>query len=66
MSIILDVVFALSEGIPELDCPVARSRDNLPVVCTEADGKDVRGVANEATCREASVEVPQPQCVVPR
>ena len=66
VAVILDVVFALAEGVPELDRPVARARDDLPVVSREADGEDIGGVADEAAGRVASVEVPQAECVVPR
>lgn len=41
MAIILDIILALSEGIPELDGPVTGPRDDLSVVSAEADGKDV-------------------------
>ena len=37
VSIVLDVILALSERVPELDRPVTRTGDNLPVVCTEGD-----------------------------
>ena len=66
VAVILDVVFALAEGVPELDRPVARARDDLPVVSREADGEDIGGVADEAAGRVASVEVPQAERVVPR
>ena len=66
VAILLDVVLALAEGVPELDRPVARARDDLPVVSREADGEDIGGVADEAAGRVASVEVPQAERVVPR
>ena len=65
VAIILDVVFALAKGVPELDRPVAGARDNLPVVGGEADGEDIRGVTDEAAGGRAGVEVPQAQRVVP-
>lgn len=65
MTIILDIVLALPEGIPELDRPVARARDNLPVVCREADGEDIGGVADETAGGETGVQVPEAKCVVP-
>lgn len=66
VAVILDVVFALAEGVPELNRPVARARDDLPVVSREADGEDIGGVADEAAGRVASVEIPQAERVVPR
>lgn len=41
MAVILDVIFALSEGIPELDGSVTGPRDDLSVIGAEADGKDI-------------------------
>ena len=65
MAIILDVVLALSEGVPELDRLVARARDDLPVVGAEADRQDIGLVADEATGGETSVQVPKAESVVP-
>lgn len=66
VAILLDIVLAFSKGVPELDCPVTRARDNLSVVSTEADGKDIRGVADETAGGETGVEVPEAEGVVPR
>ena len=65
VAILLDIVLAFSKGVPELDCPVTRARDNLSVVSTEADGKDIRGVADETAGSETGVEVPQTKGVIP-
>jgi hypothetical protein len=65
VAILLDIVLAFSESVPELDGPVARTRHDLPVVCTKADGKDVRRVANKSAGGGARVEVPKAKCVVP-
>ena len=65
VAILLDIVFAFSKGVPELDCPVTRARDNLSVVSAEADGKDIRGVADETAGGETGVEVPEAESVVP-
>ena len=65
VAILLDIVLAFSKGVPELDCPVTRARDNLSVVSAEADGKDIRGVADEAARRCSGVQVPQTESVVP-
>ena len=66
VALVGDGVLAVTEGVPELDRPVARARDDLPVVSREADGEDIGGVADEAAGRVASVEVPQAERVVPR
>ena len=65
MTVILDIVFALSESIPKLDGLVTGARDNLPVISTEADREDIRGVADESAGGETGVEVPEPEGVVP-
>ena len=66
VAILLDIVLAFSKGVPELDCPVTRARNNLSVVSAEADRKDVGRVADEAARRETSVKVPEAEGVVPR
>ena len=66
VAIILDIIFALAEGIPELDRPVAGAGNDLTVVRGEADGKDIRGVADETAGSETGVEVPEAEGVVPR
>ena len=66
MAILLDVVLAFAEGVPELDRLVTGARDDLPVVSTEADGQDIGGVADEAAGGETGVEVPETESVVPR
>ena len=66
MTVLLDIVLALSERVPELDRAVARAGNDLPVIGAEADGKDVRGVSDEAAGGETRVEVPEPEGVVPR
>ena len=65
VAILLDIVLAFSKGVPELDCPVTRARNNLSVVSAEADGKDIRGVADETAGGETSVKVPEAESVVP-
>ena len=65
VAILLDVVLALAEGVPQLDGAVTGAGDDLPVVRAEADGQDVGGVADEAAGGEAGVEVPEAEGVVP-
>lgn len=66
MAIILNVIFALSQSIPELDGSIARTRDDLSVIGAEADREDIGGVTNETTCRHSGVEIPEAEGVVPR
>ena len=65
MTVILDIVFALSKSIPKLDGLVTGARDNLPVISTEADREDIRGVADESTGGETGVQIPETESVVP-
>ena len=65
VAVLLDVVLALAEGVPELDGPVTGAGDDLPVVGREADGEDIGGVANEAASGETGVQVPETESVIP-
>ena len=66
VTILLNVVLALSEGVPELDSSVTGAGNNLSVISAEADGQNIGGVANEAAGGETSVKVPETKGVVPR
>ena len=46
-----DGVFALSEGVPQLDRAVPRCRDDLTVVTGESNRKNILGVAFKPTGR---------------
>lgn len=66
MTIILDVILALSKGVPKFDRSITRTRDDLSVIRAEANGQDVGGVAHKSASGLASVQVPETQSVVPR
>ena len=66
MPVLLDIIFAFSQSIPKLDRPVPRARNDLPIICAEADTEHIGCVANETTSSSACVQVPQTECVVPR
>jgi hypothetical protein len=65
VAILFDVVLALAERVPELNCPVARARDDLPVVGREGNGQDIGGVADEAAGGVTGVKIPETEGVVP-
>lgn len=48
MALVLDLVLALAEGVPQLNGLVTRARDDLTVVSREADGQDILVVADKA------------------
>ena len=54
VALIGDGVFAISQSVPQLDCSVPRTGDDLAVVCREGNGKDVVGVANKCSSGVAS------------
>jgi len=65
VTILADGVFALSEGVPELDGLVAGGGDDLPVVSGEGDAEDIGGVADEPAGGQTGVEVPKAEGLVP-
>lgn len=65
VALVGDGVLAVTEGVPELDGSVARTRDDLTVVGGERDGKDVVGVADEAAGGDTGGELPQAESLVP-
>ena len=65
MTFFLDIVFALSKGVPQLNCLVARAGNNLSIVSTEANRQNVRCMSNEAAGGQSGVEVPETEGVVP-
>lgn len=66
VTIFLDSVFALSEGVPQVDGSIARTGDDLTVVSREGNGEDILGVANEAASGGATVEVPKTESTIAR
>ena len=66
MSILPDVEFTFTECVPELDRPVTRTGNDLPVISAEADRQNIRGVPDEFSGRLASVQVPETEGVIPR
>lgn len=65
MTIFLDVKFAFTQRVPEFYCPVARTRNDLPIISAKADGKNVGRMANETARCNSSIEIPQAESMVP-
>jgi hypothetical protein len=65
VALVCDGIFAVTEGVPELDRSIARAGDDLSVICGERDGKNVVGVADKSTGSLAGGELPEAQSLVP-
>jgi len=65
VTILLDIILAFTQSVPELDGLIAGTGDNLPVISTEADGENIGGVADEAAGGCASVQIPETESVIP-
>lgn len=65
MALVGDGVLAVTERVPQLDCPVARARNNLSVVGREGDRHDVVVVTDESAGRLAGRELPETEGLVP-
>ena len=50
----LDGVLADTQGVPQLDGLVARTRHNLPVISGEGNAEHILGVADKAAGGEAA------------
>jgi len=66
VTVVFDIVFAFAESVPKFDCFITRTRDDLPIIGTEADGQNIGSVANKSPCSGTCIEVPQAKSVVPR
>ena len=66
MSLLSDSKFAITESVPELDCSIARSGDNLSVVGREGNRKNIVGVSNKASCGGTGGKLPKAESLVPR
>ena len=64
--ILLDIEFTFTKGVPELDCFITRTRDDLPIISAEADGQNVRSVSDEFPGRISVAQVPKTESVIPR
>ena len=65
LSVALEGVLALAEGVPEPDGLVAGARDDLTVVSREGNRENVLAVADEATDGLAGLDVPEAHGPVP-
>jgi len=66
VSILFDVEFTFTEGIPEFNRLVTRARDDLPIISAEADRQNIGSVPDEFPGCLAVVQVPKTEGVIPR
>jgi hypothetical protein len=66
VTIFSDVILALTEGVPQLDRLITRTRNDLTVVSRERDRQDIVGVANETTSGGTAVQIPKTESLIPR
>jgi len=65
VTLVFDGVLALTEGVPETDGLITRSRDDLSVVSGEGNAQNILGVSNESLGGGSCVEVPETKSVIP-
>jgi hypothetical protein len=66
MSFLGDSKFAVTKSVPELDCSIAGSGDDLSVVGREGNGQNIVGVANKASGGGTGGKLPEAESLVPR
>lgn len=65
VTVLLNSVLAVSDGIPDLDEVISSSRSNLSVVRGESDGQDILVVGNESSGGLSLLGVPESEGSVP-
>jgi len=65
VTFLLDGILADSKGVPQLDCSVPGSTDDLTVVGRESHTEDILGVTIETTSGFTSEQIPQSESVIP-
>ncbi len=66
MALLSNSELAVTESVPELDCSIARSGDDLSVVGGEGNGQNIVSVANKASSGGTRGKLPETQGLVPR
>jgi hypothetical protein len=65
VSLLSDGELAVTKSVPQLDCSVAGSGDNLSVVGRERDGEDVVVVSNKSAGGSTGSKLPKAESLVP-
>jgi hypothetical protein len=58
--------FAFTESVPELDSAITGSRNDLAIVGTKCNRKDIFRVTNESASASPSVDIPKSESSIPR
>ncbi len=66
VTLLLDGVLALGQGVPQLDGLVPGARDNLAIIGRESDAQNIMAVILKAASGASSRQIPQSQVLVPR
>merc|ERR1719242_806184 len=66
VSLLLDSVFALGQGIPQLDGFISGSTDNLTIIGGEGHAQNIVAVIFKTPGGSAGKKIPQSQVLVPR
>jgi hypothetical protein len=65
MSLFCDGELAITESVPQLDCSIPRSRNNLSVIGGKGNGENIVGVSDESSSGSTSGELPETESLVP-
>lgn len=65
MTLLLNGEFTISQGVPQFNGLVTRSRHDLSVVGRERNRENVTGMSDKSLCRVSGVEVPKSQGRIP-
>jgi hypothetical protein len=66
VSLVSDSELAVTKSVPELNCSVAGSRNNLSVIGREGNRENVVGVSNKSAGGGTGGELPEAEGLVPR
>ena len=65
MTLLSDSELAVTKSVPQLDCAIAGTGNDLSVVGGEGNGKNIIGVSNESAGSGTGGELPKAKSLVP-
>jgi hypothetical protein len=66
VTIFSDVILALTEGVPQLDRLITRTRNDLTVIGREGNRENIVSVTDETTGGSTTVQIPETESLIPR